>query len=228
MTFSFVQGRVNQGSGTTQVFDVLTSTPAAGNVVCVALLFFGGTGGGTTTVVDGDANSYTMTPMSPSTYAAGGQMYLAYRVITGTPTVNARTITATFTNTYTVCAMWLEEFSCTSGTPTFDTEAKATGTGATVNTPSVTPAAAGSLLFGAAAFAGTITGAGAPFTGATGGTSFGCEEEYYLDAPASAQAMNFATSGSNDWSSIMMAMRDGAAGPAPRIVTPTTSVSMGR
>jgi hypothetical protein len=202
MAFVHVQGNGHQATSGTTNATTLGAAPTVGNVVCVGLTFFAAAGGGTTTVSDG-TNTYTITPNSPSTFdASSGQSYLFYWIATGTP---GATITATFTNTIVFSDIWVDEFSA-SGTISFDTDGKGTGSGTAINTPSLTPAQSGELFFGVSTSAVGISSANSPFVLAAFGIGpDGPAGEYALNV-SSAQAMNF-TQSSGTYSSMMMAFK---------------------
>lgn len=103
--------------------------------------------------------------------------------------------------------MWVDEFSY-SGTSHFDKDAIATGTGTTVNTPTITPTNANSLLYSGAGEAATITAptAGATlgvWTGSAGAIVNGNMAEYDLSATSNTAVQYTTTSGA--WTAIVAA-----------------------
>jgi hypothetical protein len=215
MSFTHVQGKVaaTAGSGSpTTLAVVLNAAPTAGNLVCVA--FCPGVSVTGLTVKDANNNSYTVTPLSPSTFQTGcGQVWLAY--LLSAPANASATINLSWTTTAQTAPAWVDEFSFTGGSAAFDLDvANNTGVaGTTINTPSITPAGAGELLFAGAAAGGTISApvaGGAStngvWTGAAGAITSGDMAEYRLSSSSGATAVNY-TQSSGAWSGMAMALK---------------------
>lgn len=192
MGFSHVTGQsadATTTSGTT-VTAVFANNPTQGNTVCVGIMWYGGGATGTSivSVKDGNNNDYTVTPSSPSLYVAtAGQIFLAY--LLSAPANADKTVTVTFNDTIAAAICWIDEFSSTGGTPTFDSDDKGTGIGTAINTPTVPVNGSNELLYGAAAYSSAIDTADSPWTGAAS-IEFGCYAEYDADASAN-QAIAF-------------------------------------
>ena len=208
MAFGHVQGGEADGNSVTTVQVVLGANPTLGNIVCIGF----GTSAAVSSLVikDSNGNTYTVTPNSPEN-SAGGLVYLAY--LLSAPANANKTITATWT-TSVFASIWADEFSVSGGTAAFDKDAKGTGSGTTVNLPSITPAGAGELLYSCMGNSGSTitapTAGGAStngvWTGAAGGISTngqGGDAEYDLNASA-ATPVNY-TQTSATWSAMAMA-----------------------
>jgi len=203
----------------------LGSNPTQGNLVCVAI--DQPMSGQTVTVKDANNNTYQVTTNSPSPFTSGvGNVFLAY--LLSAPANASKIVNITFGTTLTNNAdAWAEEFSVSGGSATFDKDATGTGSsGTTVNTPSITPTNAGSLLYAAAAVAGSISAPAAGgtlgvWTGAAGGISSqtGDDAEYDLST-SSATAVDF-TQSSGAWSAMAMAFYIAASSPAVAQTSPT-------
>jgi hypothetical protein len=232
-----VQGAVGTNAGSVTTFTVvLPVNPTQGNLVCVGATFQSASNISGLTVKDGNNNSYTVTPGSPSANIAGtGYTYLAY--LLSAPANADKTLTLSWTTASTGPRAWADEFSLGGRTASFDKDAAATapsGTGTTINTPSITPTGSGELLFACAAAEQTIT---APASGATlgvwtgsgGAITVGNMAEYDLSASA-ATAVQFTQSPAGGWSVMAMAFilftpdEDYWKGPAPRPVDPDITV----
>lgn len=212
MAFTHVQGNsVNQTSAVLTFNLVLANNPAQGNLVCVALMI-SNAGITSLTCVDGNGNAYTQSPNSPSFLLGGAaEVYLFY--LLKAPANASKTITFTWATTTTAPQAWADEFSInTAGSIVFDKDIvspSAQGPNGTINTPTITPTNANSLLYAAAATTGTITAptAGAmlgSWTGSGGAIQNGNMAEYDLSA-SSGTAVQFTQSSSNTWSAAAMA-----------------------
>lgn len=207
MGFSFVRkagnnGTINGSPGTINV--VLGAAPAQHSIVVVAFAL-GSTGGTLTGVKDSNNNVYTITSGSPSTFQSGaGQIWLAY--LLDAPSNATATITGTFTGAQGFgAASWAVNFTVSGGTIAFDKDAKNnSSTGTTINTPSITPTKANSLLYAACAVGGTVSTANSPWT--LGTVETGDADAYDLSAPASATTVNWTQSGGAGWSAMSMAI----------------------
>jgi RHS repeat-associated protein len=116
-------------------------------------------------VKDGNGNSFTLTPHSPSgTYAAQvGSASLAY--ILSAPSNISSTITVTLASSVEDTACFADSFQVASGyTAAFDSDAAGSGSSTAINTPSITPAASSELFYSVAIPYNHITAVGAPWT----------------------------------------------------------------
>jgi len=205
-TFAHVQGNVGNSNNSASVSVQLPAVPKAGNLVCVAILADQGgpTAGVLISVKDANGNVYQVTPNSPSA-SSGAYTWMAY--LLSAPTNASQSIIATFSLVTTTAQIYGEEFSISAGTQVFDTDATGTGTGTTVNTPAITPANAGELIYGACSPGGSIFNANAPWTpsaGGVGGGDLAGGAEYLLASAAGPNPLNFSQSFSI-WASMAMA-----------------------
>lgn len=208
-TFTRVQAAwgIAIGSGTT-VQVTLGAAPTAGNAVVCFPQGFPDTL--TVSSISDGTNAYTVTPNSPSaTNLQSLAISAAYLI--NVPAGAGATITATLSGSITFSSnIWCGEFHRSSGTWAFDTDAAGTGaSGGAVNTPSITPAAAGGLLIAVVdAGAGGPTSANSPWTqDATGVDASRRLVEYILSAPSGATAANFTVAGTNGWNSMAVALK---------------------
>jgi len=205
MAFVHKQGAVGSVSGGSTFNIVLPSNPTSGNLVCVGIA--PQVALAAITVTDSNNNSYTVTPDSPSTFESGaGEVWLFY--LLSAPSNATKTLTVSWTGSSNA-AGWADEFSYT-GTCFFDKDANgfSATNHTTINSPSITPTNANSLLYACAAAGGTITHpiAGATlgsWTGSGGAITQGDMAEYDLSA-SSATAVDF-TQTTGNWSSLAMA-----------------------
>jgi hypothetical protein len=217
--FAHVQGAVvlfTAGSTSTSV--VLGGNPGLGSTVCVAI-DWSGNAPTSITVKDSNNNVYTASTHTPS--ALTGGFYLGLFYLINAPANATKTINATWTGV-SAGDIWADEFSLTGGTSSFDKDVTAaTGnTGTTVNTPTITPAGSGELLYSVAGDGGNITSpaAGATqgvWTGSGGGISNGNATEYVLSSGTGAIAPNYTQSPSGStWACMSMAFTFTASGGA--------------
>jgi hypothetical protein len=203
----------NVSSGTT-VSATLANTPAAGNaVICASSTYpYSLT---ISTIKDNatTANNYTVTPHSPS----NGQTSIegiSFAYLLNVPAGAGKTITATMSGTITYGSnLVCEEFHRSAGTWTFDTDIAAnSASGNPANTPSITPAVAGELLYGGASAGGGpyVSGVGSPWTVSAAGLfpSLGAAgTEYILSGASGATAINVTLSGTGSWNGLAMALK---------------------
>lgn len=210
-SFTHVQTKAgNCGSNTTCSL-VLTSTPTTGNLVVYGVVFV--TTISALTVKDSNNNTYTVTPNSPEigfSGCANCREYLAY--LLSAPSNATATITATWTGS-SASTVFADEFSSTGGAVSFDNDVTGSGTGTAVNSPTITPAGSGELLWAVVQPANDIT---APTAGSSQGVWTGgaiqnsSASEYDLSA-ASATAVNFTESPTGGWGAMAMAFKQASA-----------------
>ncbi len=170
-TFSKAQTGVAASSSGTTVSVSLASNPQPGHVVCVGLGFYdGGASATTVSVSDGNGNSYTIEGhgSGSTNVAAVGQAFLAY--LANTPANADKTITATFGRSSVVVAIWVDDFAPSSGVPTYDNGAFASGTGA-ITTPIIPVSGPNELLYALALDANDAQPAQSPWTNNEGGAT---------------------------------------------------------
>lgn len=215
--FTERQSAINFTGNASTLSASLTNNPVAGNVVCVAVTSSNGGAVLGVVVKDGAStpNTYTNTTHSPSTFLSGaGQIWLAYFIANATAN---KTITVTCTNGGgTSYGFIVEEFTVAGGgTAAYDKDATAelaSGGTTAVNTPSITPAGTGELLYAATTVLSLVTHptagqAAGNWTGSAAGLidSGLAGAEYQLNA-GTAQAVNYtASSGNTGWSGMAMA-----------------------
>ena len=210
-TFTHIQGGIGTAvsSGTT-VSVTLGSPPTAGNAVLCRVSIYDNTLT-ISSIQDGNSNTYTVTPNSPSNgNPSAVQVFLARRFYAGGDSPSA-TITATSSAAITfTSAIACDEFHRSAGSWTFDTDAAGNGaSGTTINTPSITPAVTGELLYGGVDSSASISSVNSPWTGgggfpAVGNARFGWA--YILAGSSGATAVNM-TQVSGQWNSMAMAVK---------------------
>jgi len=184
---SFVQNCV--GSASTTTSSCKLESVSIGDLLVIACMN-DTTNSAQPTVADSEGNTYTFTPHSPTT----GNVWIAYSANAkgGNTTISCGVPSG---NTASVGAA---EFS---GVGVLDTDAYATASsGATVNTPSITPSQSGEVLFAATAVGGEITATGSGWTLDT--VTNGNATEYQILSGTSATAVNFTQTGGSGWAAI--------------------------
>jgi hypothetical protein len=169
------------------------------------------------TVKDSNNNSYTQSPNSPSTFLSGsGQVWLFYLVA---PSNATNSITVSWTGTGG--GIWIDDFTVSGGSAVFDADLGGeTAVGTTpVNTPSLTPAGTGELLYSGMTAGGSLTApaAGATlgnWTGATGGLQLNNGAEYDLSSVSGANPVDYTQSGGPGWSGMVMAFKLSSGAPS--------------
>lgn len=186
-----------------------TNPPAVGSVVCVSMTWFDGVNAnaGTVTIADGNSNSYTVTPNSPSNThpTDAGIVYHAYWLAVGTP---HKTITATFTRTTGAggsVAISIDEFAVSGGTAAFDTDVAGNGaSGTAVNTPTVTVTGSNELTYSTAiGGAAAITAVNSPWTPVYANGAMGEAVGYILSRTGNV-AVAMTAGASSDWDAMGM------------------------
>lgn len=216
--FTMVQSKwgTATGSGTT-VSVTLASAPTAGNaVVCGVELYDPSLTVSSAADNAGSPNSYTV-----AAHAAGNAATVGANLIylLSVPSGAGATITATASATITFTSnIVCTEFHRTSGTWVWDTQATANGSGSsTVNTPSITGAAAGEILYALAGTGGAQVSAtnNSPWTEGDP-TAHGIEpssdhiagNQYILSSSGSSTAINITlTSTGNGWNAVVGALK---------------------
>lgn len=210
MSFTHVSGQSVVGTATSgfTVQAVFPNNPAKGNLVCIGIIYFSGgsLGSSIISILDGNSNSYIVTAASPSGYDINaGQVFLSYLLVA--PVNSNKTITITFNDPISTGICWADEFLPDTGNvAVFDNSIAGSGTGLTVNSPTVTPTHTNSLLYAASGQSGALdASSGGPWTAAGGGAvTFGNASEYILSTSI-ATPLNFPYSQNGSWSSMGMA-----------------------
>lgn len=145
----------------------ISPAPVAGNTIWVGIISGndGSAAPAISSVKDGNGNSFTLTPNSPSgTYGSQtGSASLAYML--SAPSNISPTITVTFASAIKDGTCLADSFQVASGyTPIFDTDAAGSGNSTTINTPSVTPATSNELFYSVVIPNAAITAVGSPWT----------------------------------------------------------------
>lgn len=212
VTFAYIRGslQANSGSGTSCVVAVSGGAPALGTLVEYSLaIVYTGTAPTSFSVHDGTPNTYTATTSTPLSGTLGSTKVIIgkWYYVAGASTNN--TVTGSWTNNAASSACWIDNYSITGGTYSFDKDVAGSATtcsGTTANTPSINPTNAGSLTvvvgidtdnsFTAPVASGTLgvwTGTqGGPEVNYTGGNT-----EYKL-ATTGSTAAQFTCGGSGD------------------------------
>jgi len=216
MGFALVTGQHAYASDNvsgTQVVVSLPNNPTPESVICLGLLWFDGVASTVScSIQDANSNAYTVTANSPSgtNGPSAGISFLAY--ILSAPGNAHKTVTATFGAGAGTPAksIFIMEFSVTSGTASFRGDAAGSGTGTTVNTPTIT-AGSGDLLFSHIAPSGHVNSAGGSWIcPETLPVAFGDGAAYILSASGNT-ALNYATT-NGTWDSMGMAFQFTATG----------------
>lgn len=188
MAVALVQKNLATGTATTVVTTL--AGVAVGNLLVFGVTSDTGTHTLSSLTITSNANA-TISANSPADNG-GARAWIAYllSVVTG----GSLTFTATLSGSANACSIWVREFSGFGG-GTFHSDIAGTGTGTTVNTPSVTNTA-GDLLYAVAFEAGSITNTGSPWAALDSPTQIqnGEADEYILSSSGSSQAVNWATS----------------------------------
>jgi hypothetical protein len=188
VAFSLVTGQSaqGQGSGVATLSAVLPNNPAAGNLV---VAIFCCSTGITATVKDGNNNSYTATTKTPFT---GNSNEVGMFYLLSAPANASKTITASFSPNVSA-DFFVAEFSPGGQSAAFENDATATSAGtANIALPTYTTLNNGDLMVAGCTVSGTLTGAGAPWTGWAGGVpTFGNYAEFFIQTTAGAQAVAY-------------------------------------
>ena len=211
MAFTHVTGYANLSlQGFSWTF-TLNFTPTPGNLVCVAISLGVLAAASSMTVTDSNNNSYTVTPHSPSSFISGtGAVWLFYLLAAPSNATNVLHVAWVSTSNKDAAIGWAEEFSY-SGTCFFDKDTSASSSidHTTINTPSITPTKANSLLYACASVGGTVTHPKAnatlgAWTGSQGDITGGDMAEYDLNASATT-SVDFTQTPTQKWSAMAMA-----------------------
>lgn len=201
-------GGVTEAAVATQTAS-FTNPPALGDLVVVCV--YSGTSSAITVslVQDGNSNTFSKTPNSPSTFLSSAGQVSCYYLIA--PANASKTINVTQTGGPNQMGFIMEDFTVAGGTAQFDKDATAEpgASGTPCNTPTITPTHAGSLLYAFCCPTGSVTApaAGASLGGWTGagqGLQDSDGGEYQLNATG-LTSPDFTLSSSTGWSSIAAA-----------------------
>lgn len=182
----------------------LGATPGQGDIVTVAVT--DEVGGHTTltmTASDG-TTSFTVpsTHCSLSDLGSDGGVCVAYLIEPTGSGGKTITVTATVNTGACTCLTYVEDWPVTGGTVAFVSSEAGTGTGTTVNTPTV---GAGALMWSYAAPTTSLSGVGGGWTESANGFVEGDGAEHILGG-ASGTATNFSVP-SSTWDDIGMTFK---------------------
>jgi hypothetical protein len=182
----------------------LPNNPIAGNFVVCGIA----TGGisDVTSVADDNGNPYTKTTNSASENG-NDKAYVYY--LANAPANASKTIVITTSNGNV--AVWCAEFSGVAKTNPLETDVQGNGTGATINTPSLSTSNDGDLLISVAKANATITSANSPWTGIST-VQDGNYAEYYVQPAHGSQAIAFTQNSSAGWTSMGAAFKPEQSG----------------
>lgn len=193
------------GSATT-VSKAFANNPTPGNLVVAIFLFldFLNSSAGTVAIKDGNNNSFTITPNSPSSARStvDGLVYFAYLIA---PANAEKTITCTYTNTSVYGAsLWVQEYGVSGGTPSFSSDVAGTGSsGTAINTPTVTAAGADTLMIAAAVNDHAVSSVDSPWTQVAAGAGNQFSEGVgYILSTSSNTAVAMTENISGGWDSL--------------------------
>lgn len=214
-SFSQVQGAGSfsnvYGAGAIETL-TLPSAPTPGDLVACGGFWWDGNPGdtaGTVTLSDGAGNIYQPTPSSPFNDSGGSSNFLFY--LLKAPANASPSITVTTESPPSALSVWCDEFSPPTGASiAFDKDATAEcvsgpcESSSIVDTPSLTPAGPGELLYSFGNVADSITAANAPWVLAAGGIDSGNACAYDTSA-SSATAVSFSVDTPGVWDAMAMA-----------------------
>jgi hypothetical protein len=190
----------------------LPNNPTTGNLVVLCVT---SPGSGTLTAADANSNSYTATTSTPF---AGSSVQLGMFYLHNAPSNASKNVTITNgTITAGFQEAWIAEFSGAATTSAFERDGTASfgGPSATINTPSLTTTNNGDVLVSCASGYAAISSANSPWTAIA--TAVNNQwAEYYVQATAGAQAVNYTQASSTNWDAIAAAFKAGAGAPACR------------
>lgn len=211
------------GTGGSSVVGTLGSNPTTGNVVAVGGFVWNNIAlTPTITISDGNGNTYTKSPNSPSTGdpTGAGYAYSAYFIATGTA---EKTITVTSSRVEIVMTVWVAEVTVTGGTASFDNDATGSGaSGTTINTPTIPVAGTSELVVSYAAPDHAITAVGGAWTAIDTIPSTLSDGGAYILSVSAGTAVNFTQSSSGGWSSMGMSFAFTPSGGTTTCPTLTT------
>ena len=212
MGFGHVQGAGSySGSLITSTSASLGTAPASGDWVCVSLILINtsGTAPSSVAIKDSNSNNYTISPNSPSTGSSGGYYVWIYLAYLKAPANASSSISASWTTSCYV-GFWIDDFSITGGTSSFDKDVAGTletASSGSATLPSITPSASGELLYSAGVDVTnyyTAPAAGATLGGWTGAalalqnSGDDGSAEYILSSTGSATGTDYTCEGSSD------------------------------
>lgn len=194
MSQAFLQYNKKTQAGASTLTVLLANKVQSGNFIVVGVISDNGADV-VTSVTGMSGEAYSRTTNSPGA-ATPGHAWIFYKFLA---TGGATTVTANWSTNVGVQSMWVREFTFV-GNGTFHNDAAATASGATINTPSITPTE-GDIVYGVSQFGGTINNTGTPWAplDAVSQIQNGECDEYILSSAGGATAVNFATTGSNLW-----------------------------
>ena len=173
-----------------------------------------------TSVIMGTSTSLTLTPKSPeaaNSAAGAGAVYIAY--LLSAPQNASSTITATFGKGHgEFMNAFCDDFAHNSGTVAFDSDAIASGSGTTINTPSIPVTGSTDLLYSVGGGNGGITGIGGSWQLGGGGISADASASAFIGNATSTTAVSMSNS-SGVWDAIgasfkFTAAAAGGSGPS--------------
>jgi hypothetical protein len=210
---ALVSGQTTSSSasyGSTALVLTLPNNPATNNLVVITVTL--GTGATSYTVVDSNSNSYTATPSTP--FAGSGSVIGIYYLIAPSNATKTITITKVGGTPAGLILGFASEYSGTATSSVLERDATQSfgGPSTAITTPSLTSTNNGDLLVGHVDAYGTVTSANSPWTGIGSVQNLGNYSEYYVQATAGAQGINFTQSTSTEWDSISAAFKAGAGG----------------
>lgn len=198
------------GAASATIVVVLPNNPTAGNVVVVSGLYQDALGPfSITSILDSNGNAYTVPTNGTESSQMGvyGAVYEAYLLVA--PANATKTITVTFGASGAFVSAFAAEFTVGSGPAVFNSApAAATGTGTTINSPTVTQNGNGDLLIGAMVTAHSVTAANNGWVSTeTLATTYGDCLGYVLSSSGN-KALDFTVNISGGWSAVGMSFKE--------------------
>lgn len=235
-------GGVWQGTGLTGALSVVAADSSAVGYLLVACIAIDNSGGGGAAPTIGLTDSHTSWTIvgpanrDPGAANAGATCYIAYGFVASTYAAGSDTINVTSTPSSTLASVQIYQFSGVNSTPVAVSVVTATG-GSTAPAVSITPTAAGQLVFAACAFEGNSTDRTAYDTDTTNGSWSGnltqqagsdvtatnnmtAVDQFKIVTASGAQAWGLTLGTSRDWACCIIVF-------APAPLTNTQSVGGG-
>ena len=203
---AFVQANANEvSSGSTNAVAFLSGN-AAGNLIVAYVIW---SNGANVTIADSRGNAY-VSAVGPTAWGGGyrAQIFYAKSIAAG-----ANTVTATFQTAITSFGLvYIHEYSGIDAASPVDVVAAATGSGAAMNSGSITTTNATDLIFGAGVSSSIVSAAGTGFTLRSGYAGNLTEDR---NVPTIGAYSATATQSGSSWAMQMVAFRAAGSGAPP-------------
>lgn len=210
-THSQAQAFNNVLGASTSLIVTLTNNPAAGDVVCLGGVWSDGTANppASYSIADSNSNAYTRSTNSPLT--TNNQSAYAY-YLNNAPANATKTITASYSNTGGggYAEVVADDFAVSGGTSAFDQDAKASGTGTSPNTPTLTVSGSNELAWFYITSQNGVTSVDSPWTQSGITSSFSNASGYILSRSTNVAVA--ATQNNGTWDNVALSFSFSASG----------------